>query len=497
MARLLLTRPRRGVVAKLVEEDCRLFSAVAGARTPWLDRAIPLLSRSANHSALWLAVAAGLWLSRGRRAQRGAVRGLGSIAVTSLTVNQGIKRLIRRPRPSVRGVPAVRRVKVPALTTSFPSGHAGSAAAFASGVASELPAAGAPLALAAAAVGFSRIYVGVHYPLDVLAGAAIGAGMGRLSRRVWPVLPERVEEVPPSTDRRRVAPNPEGRGVAVVVNPGSGSKLDDDFSEWLRSRLPRARVVTLGEDDDLESALRAAADDCEVLAVAGGDGSVALAAALALERNRPLVVLPGGTLNHLARDLRIERAEDALDALATGEVVGVDIAKIDDRLFVNTAGFGIYPELLAASARLQPWLGRWGGHGAALVKTLISARPLDLTIDGRRRSVWMGYVGNCRHEPDGLAPTWRPRLDDEALDVRLLVADLPRSRLRALLAAVSGRLPRSKAYEQYEAARLRVESAQPGLTLSQDGEPFDGRGTFTVEKPRTRLLVHARHDPGD
>jgi len=45
-------------------------------------------------------------------------------------------------------------------------------------------------------------------------------------------------------------------------------------------------------------------------------------------------------------------------------------------------------------------------------------------------------------------------------------------------------------------ARLRVESAQPGLTLAQDGEPFDGHGTFTVEKPRTRLLVHARHDPG-
>jgi len=223
---------------------------------------------------------------------------------------------------------------------------------------------------------------------------------------------------------------------------------------------------------------------------------VALAATLALERDRSLVVLPGGTLNHLARDLRIERAEDALDALASGEVVGVDVATIDDRLFVNTAGFGLYPELLAASARLQPWLGRWGAHVAALVKTLVSADPLDVTVDGERRSVWMGYVGNCRHEPDGLAPTWRPRLDDEALDVRLLFADLPRSRLRALLAALSGRLPRSKAYAQYEAARLRVESARPRLMLSQDGEHFEGPGTFTVEKPEERLRVHARHDPG-
>jgi diacylglycerol kinase family enzyme/membrane-associated phospholipid phosphatase len=479
----------------VVRHDCRLFTAVARARTPWLDRAVPLLSRSANHSAIWFAVAGGLWLTRGRRSQRAAIRGLGSIAVTSLTVNQGIKRLVRRPRPSVRNVPAVRRVAVPALTTSFPSGHAGSAAAFASGVACELPPAGAPLALVASAIGFSRIYVGVHYPLDVLVGAGIGAGMGQLTRRVWPVLPKRAEEVPPSDDRRRVAPNPDGRGVAIVVNPASGSNLDEDFVSDLRSRLPQARIEALGEDDDLEAALRAAADDCQVLGIAGGDGSVALAAGLALERDRPLLVLPAGTLNHLARDLRVERAEDAIGALATGELVGVDVATIDNRLFVNTAGFGAYPELLAASDRLQRWLGRWGAHAAAFVKTLFSADPLEVTLDGKRRSIWMGYIGNSRHEPEGLAPTWRPRLDDGNLDVRLLLADLPLSRLRALLAALSGRLPRSKAYVQYEAARLRLESAQPQLRLSQDGDYFDGHGTFTIEKPAKRLLVHARHEP--
>src|SRR3954447_16859932 len=211
-------RRRRGVVATVIREDRRLFTAVARAKTPWLDRALPLLSRSANNSALWSAVAGGLWLSGGRRSQRAAVRGLASVAVTSLLVNQGIKRLIRRPRPSVRHVPAVRQVPVAAFTTSFPSGHAGSAAAFASGVACELPAAGPPLALVAAMVGLSRVYVGVHYPVDVLVGAAIGAGVGQLTRRIWPVLPTREQEGPPSDHRHRVAPNPDGRGVAIVIN---------------------------------------------------------------------------------------------------------------------------------------------------------------------------------------------------------------------------------------------------------------------------------------
>jgi diacylglycerol kinase family enzyme len=412
--------------------------------------------------------------------------------VTSLLVNQGIKRLIRRPRPSVRNVPAVRRVPVAALTTSFPSGHAGSAAAFASGVACELPAAGPPLALAAATVGLSRVYVGVHYPVDILVGAGLGAGVGQLTRRIWPVLPTRPEAVPPTAHRQRVAPNPDGRGVAIVINPRSGSELDEDA---LRSKLPRARIILLGEDEDLAAALRAAADVCEVLGIAGGDGSAALAAEIALECDRPLLVLPGGTLNHLARDLRVEHAAQAIDALASGELVGIDVATIDGRLFVNTAGFGAYPELLATSDRLQPWLGRWGAHSAALLKTLISAAPLEVALDGTQRSIWMGYVGNCRHEPEGLGPTWRPRLDDGKLDVRLLFADLPHLRLRALLAALSGRLPRSDAYLQREAPQLRVESAQRQLRLSQDGEHFEGHGSFTIEKPAKRLLVHAPHEP--
>src|ERR671933_641937 len=104
----IVPRPR-GVLAELVRADCRLFARVAHARAPWLDRALPLLSRSANHSVLWMAIGGGMSAVGGRRGRRAAVRGLGSIAATSLLVNQGIKRAVRRPRPSLRAVPAVRR----------------------------------------------------------------------------------------------------------------------------------------------------------------------------------------------------------------------------------------------------------------------------------------------------------------------------------------------------------------------------------------------------
>jgi undecaprenyl-diphosphatase len=161
----------------LVRLDYRVFRIVAGTKTPWLDRLLRSLSVAANRSLLWLGIAGVLGLRGGNRGQRAALRGVGSIVVTSALVNHGVKRIAKRPRPSLRHVPAMRRLSAQPATTSFPSGHAASAFAFAVGASSELPAARAPLITMASAVAYSRVYVGVHYPLDVIAGAAAGAGL--------------------------------------------------------------------------------------------------------------------------------------------------------------------------------------------------------------------------------------------------------------------------------------------------------------------------------
>jgi undecaprenyl-diphosphatase len=69
-------------------------------------------------------------------------------------------------------------------STSFPSGHSASAAAFATSVGDMLPALRLPLRMAAAAVMFSRVYTGVHYPGDVIAGAAAGVLAGRMTSTI-------------------------------------------------------------------------------------------------------------------------------------------------------------------------------------------------------------------------------------------------------------------------------------------------------------------------
>lgn len=480
-----------GLRERIVRLDLALFRRVARSHTPWLDRALPRLSHAADHSALWLATAIPLAALGGRRGQRAALRGLGSVWATSLIVNAVLKQLVRRTRPELRSVPAARRLHAQPLTTSFPSGHAASAAAFATGMSLELRRATPPLALAAAAVGYSRVYVGVHYPLDVAVGAATGVAVGVLSRFQWPVLPRQLERRRPTTAAVSLPPRPDGEGVTLIVNREAGSQLTAPGVEELRERLPRARVVEVEEPQGLAELLRAEAARCAVLGICGGDGSTAVAVEAATEHDRPLLLIPAGTLNHLGRDIRVESADDALAALAAGEAVAIDLGEIDGRPFLNTASFGAYTTMLETRAALQKRIGRWPAHFAAVALALLRSRPLEVSIDGRRRRAWMVFVGNCRHEPAGFAPAWRPRLDDGLLDVRVLSGEHPLARVRLLLSILAGRLTRSVAYDQRAVTLLTVETDRDSLPLARDGDSFRGSGSFAVRKLPRRLVVHA------
>ena len=93
---------------------------------------------------------------------------------------------MRRPRPAGE-VPLARRPGRTPVTSSFPSGHAAAAAAFATGVGLEMPALAAPVGALAVAVGVARVVNGVHYPSDIAGGWVFGVGVGMLTLRWWPL----------------------------------------------------------------------------------------------------------------------------------------------------------------------------------------------------------------------------------------------------------------------------------------------------------------------
>ncbi len=171
----------RQALRRLDVLDAALYEVVAATPTRPLDAPLRLLTTSANHSVLWLAGATLLARSPDAPRRRAALEGVLAIAATSATINAALKPLAGRRRPDWNraGRFLDRAVPMP-VSTSFPSGHAGSAFAFAGAAGSHVPALARPLRVLAAAVAYSRVHTGVHYPGDVVAGACIGAGMARL-----------------------------------------------------------------------------------------------------------------------------------------------------------------------------------------------------------------------------------------------------------------------------------------------------------------------------
>jgi undecaprenyl-diphosphatase len=277
--------------------------------------------------------------------------------------------------------------------------------------------------------------------------------------------------------------------IVVVVNPNAGSALGADPADALRERLPDAEIVAVDEPEQLVSALERAAADADVLGVCGGDGSVNAAAEVALRAELPLLVVPGGTLNHFARDAGIATVDDAVAAVTHGRTADVDLGRIAGRPFLNTASFGAYPLLVDARERLESRIGKWPALVVALGRVLRRATPCRVRLDGVDRSIWMIFVGNCCYQPPGFVPLRRERLDDGLLDIRLVDATQPWSRTRLVAALVAGRLGRCRVYETWTASALSVESREGPLRLARDGETFDGPAEFRIEKAPPRLTV--------
>jgi undecaprenyl-diphosphatase len=180
--------PRRSALATALKEladiDRAIYRVIADTPTPTLDEPLRRLSGLANNSGLWLAIAAGLFLAGGKRGRRAARTGVAAIGVDSALVNLPMKLASGRTRPDREraGVPSQRWVTMP-TSTSFPSGHSASAFAFAAAVGGELPALAVPLHALAAAVAYSRVHTGVHYPGDVVVGSMVGAMIGEVTGR--------------------------------------------------------------------------------------------------------------------------------------------------------------------------------------------------------------------------------------------------------------------------------------------------------------------------
>jgi len=171
-------------VSFLLGVDHRLRAWVVTHRIAWLDQPIVLLSAAGLYGAVWVFLALVLAIA-GRMFWRDLGRLVLALIVTTIVTDYVLKPAIHRARP-FESTPNILVIGRHSDTASFPSGHTATAVAGAIVFTRLFPAASVAWWVLAAAIAYARVYLGVHYPSDVIAGAMVGAvctiGIWRLTK---------------------------------------------------------------------------------------------------------------------------------------------------------------------------------------------------------------------------------------------------------------------------------------------------------------------------
>ena len=261
----------------------------------------------------------------------------------------------------------------------------------------------------------------------------------------------------------------------LVINPrsGDGSPSADELAAAAEERGIAMHVLAPG--DDASELARSA--DAAAIGVAGGDGSLAAVASVAIERGLPFVCIPFGTRNHFARDLGLDPDDPmaALDAFE-GDERRVDAGRAGGRLFLNNVSIGLYAGLVHERER-----HRFRRRLLATTRALflaVRSRPKPLTIDGQRVRGRIVLVANNDYQLDLFSLGTRERLDEG----------------RLYLYVAEGLLP--TAWDSRSGDRFEIGAHSGRLHAAIDGEPaeLESPVELTSEAGALRLLVP--RDPG-
>ncbi|MBW3705630.1 diacylglycerol kinase, partial [Streptomyces griseus] len=433
-----ITGPARGLWPMTAEDAA--VEALEDARTATLDTASSVASAlgdTATVVGITLLVCLGLVLVPRLPRWREAVFLAVGVSLQS-AVFVLITASVDRTRPDVE------RMDASPPTSSYTSGHTGAATALYAGLAvlvlSRVRAPwrrplAAVLLLLPLLVGLARLYRGMHHPTDVAGGLANGAlslfvvGRALLPGHSWVGRPP-ADALGIAVAAAEQRPAPARRQATVIVNP---TVTDEATREQLRLVLAQHGyrdtpfVDTTAQDPgggQTAGALRAGA---ELIVVCGGDGTVRAVADALAGTGVPLVLVPSGTGNLLARNLGLPLGPaDALAAGLTGEPRALDLGRIEGDgfpavHFTAMAGAGLDAAMLEeTSDRAKSALG-WPAYVLAGAKGLRAPRMrLTVTLDGGpelRRTARMVLIANIGTVQAGAAPVPDARPDDGLLDL--------------------------------------------------------------------------------
>lgn len=275
--------------------------------------------------------------------------------------------------------------------------------------------------------------------------------------------------------------SPDVHEVTVILNERSGfgrfTSCRDRIHASFTAAGWNAQIFTVGRSTPPDQLAREAVTrGAHILVAAGGDGTVSAVASAVAGSNAILGVLPLGTLNHFAKDLRIPLdLEAAISTIIRGETAHCDIGEVNGRIFVNNSSLGLYPSMVF-ERDLQRRTGRskWTAVFWASLTVLRRFRSVrvKLQMDGKTwvcKSPFV-FVGNNEYQIEGLNVGTRSRLNAGRLSLYIA---LPASRSKLIwlfVAALFGRLRTDGDFEVFSLEETWIETHRKRARVSLDGE---------------------------
>jgi diacylglycerol kinase family enzyme len=272
-------------------------------------------------------------------------------------------------------------------------------------------------------------------------------------------------------------------GLTCILNCASGSCSGPELREQL-SRIfaeigTPARILLARSGVQVsELARRAVQENSQIIVAGGGDGTQNAVATELLGTSIPLGVLPLGTWNHFARDLRIPLDLDAAARnLLTGRVVRIDVGEVNGRIFLNNSSLGIYPRMVCRREQQQKQ-GRhkWLAFAQASVSILqhYSLLRVRLLLDGKEllRKTPLVFVGNNQYEMEGLNIGGRRRLDGGELSLFVANRAGPLDLVRLAFLAFFGLLDEASDLDVLTSKQFSIETRRSQASVSTDGEVY-------------------------
>jgi diacylglycerol kinase family enzyme len=272
----------------------------------------------------------------------------------------------------------------------------------------------------------------------------------------------------------------DSNAMIVIMNRGAGGPGDPEtrIAELFKAHGETPHIMHPNGGKDIAAIARTAAQSSErIVVAAGGDGTISGVAAELAGTDKILGVLPIGTLNHFAKDLRIPLdLEAAVKTIQEGAIAAVDLGEVNGRIFINNSNLGLYPRIVSRREAQQERLsrGKWPAFLWATIQAFRRFPFLDLriTFAGQqifRRTAFL-FVGNNQYEIAGFNLGSRACVNAGQLGLYFSQRTGRFGLFRLAFHALLGRVDQEKDFDVFCVAEARIETRKRRLLVACDGE---------------------------